>query len=162
MVIDRAVRESLPPGFGFLVPRSEGKRMLAATFVHNKFPHRAPEDRALLRCFIGGKSSTRAFNLADDQIAAIVREDLRQIIGLTATPLFTRIYRWHGAMAQYAVGHLERLQRIENQLRDLPGLALAGNGYRGIGVPDCIRSGNEGASRILVGLGLTEKPVATV
>ncbi|HTZ96062.1 MAG TPA: protoporphyrinogen oxidase [Terriglobales bacterium] len=160
---DQNVRAALPPGFGFLVPRSEGRQMLAATFVHNKFPHRAPEDRALLRCFIGGARSAQAFKLSDDDLIQIVREELRQIIGLTAPPLFSRIYRWNGAMAQYGVGHLDRLQRIENLVAGLPGLALAGNGYRGIGVPDCIRSGSEAATRALAALGLAEtNPVAAV
>jgi len=153
---DRSVRASLPPGFGFLVPRSEGKRTLAATFVHNKFPHRAPEDRALLRCFIGGARDEEVLQTPDEEIVRMVRDDLRQIIKLTADPLFTRVYRWKGAMAQYGVGHLERLQRIETLLQQLPGLALAGNGYRGIGVPDCVRSGNDAANRILLGLGLAE------
>jgi protoporphyrinogen/coproporphyrinogen III oxidase len=158
---DRKVRASLPPGFGFLVPRSEGKQMLAATFVHNKFPHRAPEDRALLRCFIGGTRSAEALTQSDEQLVRVVRKELRQIIGLTADPLFTRIYRWNGAMAQYGVGHLERLQRIDNLLVDLPGLALAGNAYRGIGVPDCIRSGSEAANRALAAVGFAEIKSAT-
>ncbi len=101
---DQDVRAALPPGFGFLVPRSEGKRLLAATFVHNKFPHRAPEDRALIRCFLGGTRDEQVLQLADDEILNIVREELRQILGLNAEPLFTRIYRWKGAMAQYVRG----------------------------------------------------------
>lgn len=158
---DQKVRASLPPGFGFLVPRSEGKQMLAATFVHNKFPHRAPEDRALLRCFIGGARSAEAWGLSDDDLVRAVREELRQVLGLTDAPLFTRVYRWNGAMAQYGVGHLERLQRIENLLTQFPGLALAGNGYRGIGVPDCIRSGSDAVNRILAATGLTEPKSVT-
>jgi oxygen-dependent protoporphyrinogen oxidase len=158
---DHSVRSALPPGFGFLVPRSEGKRMLATTFVHNKFPHRAPADRALLRCFIGGAHNEEILQLSDEQILAIVREELRQIIGLTADPVFTRIYRWKGAMAQYGVGHLDRLQRIDKLLAKIPGLALAGNGYRGIGVPDCIRAGSEAASKTLAAVGLSEKRVPT-
>jgi protoporphyrinogen/coproporphyrinogen III oxidase len=146
---DKEVRESLPPGFGFLVPRSEGKRMLATTFVHNKFSHRAPADRALLRCFLGGSRDEQVLQLGDEDILRLVREELRQILGLAAEPGFARIYRWQGAMAQYTVGHLERLERIENLRKQLPGLALAGNGYRGIGVPDCIRSGEEAAAQIL-------------
>jgi oxygen-dependent protoporphyrinogen oxidase len=146
---DGKVRSSLPPGFGFLVPHSEGRRMLAATFVHNKFPHRAPEDRALVRCFLGGSRDEQILQSTDEQILSIVREELEQIIGLTAEPLFTRVYKWKGAMAQYNVGHLERLERIERWRKQLPGLALAGNGYRGIGVPDCVRSGQEAAAEIL-------------
>ena len=143
---DRAALR-LPPGFGFLVPRSEGKRMLACTFVHNKFPHRAPQDRALLRCFLGGARDEEVLSWPEEQIEAAVRKELREILWLTAQPLFCRIYKWQGAMAQYGAGHLERLQRIELLRQQLPGLALAGNGYRGIGVPDCIRSGKEAAAQ---------------
>jgi protoporphyrinogen/coproporphyrinogen III oxidase len=146
---DKDVRAALPPGFGFLVPRSEGKRTLAATFVHNKFPHRAPADRALIRCFLGGSRDEQVLQLPDDEILNIVREELRQILGLSAEPLFTRLYRWKSAMAQYVVGHLERLQRIEGLLKQWPGLVLAGNAYRGIGVPDCVRSGEEAAQQVL-------------
>ncbi len=146
---DRNVRESLPPGFGFLVPRSEGKQLLAATFVHNKFSHRAPDDRALLRCFFAGSHAENIWPMADDAIIAIVRNDLQQILGVRARPLFARVYRWKSAMAQYGVGHLERLERIERLRQQLPGLALAGNGYRGIGVPDCIKSGQAAANQLL-------------
>src|ERR1022692_1152287 len=144
---DRHVRQSLPPGFGFLVPRSEGKRLLAATFVHNKFPHRAPDDRALLRCFFAGSNAENIWQLSDDAIIAVVRNELQQILRLRAAPLFARVYRWKSAMAQYGVGHLERLDRIERLRRQFPGLALAGNGYRGIGVPACVRSGQEAAKQ---------------
>jgi protoporphyrinogen/coproporphyrinogen III oxidase len=153
---DRSVRDALPPGFGFLIPRSEGKGMLAATFVHNKFPHRAPDDRALLRCFMGGARNEQLLQAPDEEILRIAREELRQIIGLAANPLFTRVYRWNGAMAQYGVGHLDRLQRVESVLQQLPGLTLAGNGYRGIGVPDCVRSGSEAAANALLAVGLRQ------
>jgi oxygen-dependent protoporphyrinogen oxidase len=146
---DRDVRHSLPPGFGFLVPRSEGKALLAATFVHKKFPHRAPDNRALLRCFFAGPNAANLWHLSDDAIIAIVRNELQQILGLRATPIFARIYKWNSAMAQYGVGHLERLDRIEHLRQHLPGLALAGNGYRGIGIPDCIRSGQDAANQVL-------------
>jgi oxygen-dependent protoporphyrinogen oxidase len=148
---DRSVRSALPPGFGFLVPRSEGRQMLATTFVHNKFPERVPSDRALLRCFIGGENM---LELSDDAILRAVGDELRQIVGLKADPLFTRIYRWRRAMAQYGVGHLERLQRIEEFLRQLPGIALAGNAYRGIGVSDCVRSGTAAANQAMAAAGL--------
>jgi len=151
---DETVRRALPPGFGFLVPRSEGRRMLAATFVHNKFPHRAPENRAIIRCFLGGSRDEEILDRTEDQILQIVRSELQQIIGLTAEPLFTRVYKWRAAMAQYSVGHLERLQRIEALRQKLPGLALAGNAFNGIGVPDCVRSGAEAASRVLTAMGL--------
>ena len=159
---DRKVRESLPPGFGYLVPRSESKRMIAATFLHNKFPHRAPEDRALVRCFLGGVRDEQALDLSEDEILRIVREELRSILSLTAEPLFARIHKWKSAMAQYSVGHLERLERIERMRQQLPGLALAGNGYRGVGVPDCVRSGRQAAKDVLVALGLEQTVPAGV
>jgi oxygen-dependent protoporphyrinogen oxidase len=154
MGYDLEVRQSLPPGFGFLVPRSEGKRLLAATFVHNKFPHRAPEDRALLRCFFAGSNAEAVWDLKDQQIIDIVRHELRQILGaqipgLREEPLFARVYKWKSAMAQYGVGHLERLDKIERIVKQIPGLTLAGNAYRGIGVPDCVRSGREAAKQLL-------------
>ena len=157
---ERKVRSFLPPGFGFLVPRSEGKRLLAATFVHNKFPHRAPEDRALIRCFLGGAADEQILELSEEQIIGIVRSELRQIIGLGADPLFIRVYKWKKAMAQYGVGHLERLERIERLRQNLPGLVLAGNAYRGIGVPDCVRSGSDAALQLLSSFGLKAAPNA--
>jgi oxygen-dependent protoporphyrinogen oxidase len=146
---DRAVRQSLPPGFGFLVPRSEGKRLLAATFVHNKFLHRAPADRALLRCFFAGSSAASVWDLPDEEIVAVVKNDLRQILGVSADPLFSRVYKWKSAMAQYTVGHLDRLERIDRLRQQLPGIALAGNAYRGIGVPDCVRSGRDAVQQLM-------------
>jgi protoporphyrinogen/coproporphyrinogen III oxidase len=154
------VRSSLPPGFGFLVPRSEGKQMLAATFVHNKFPHRAPEDRGLIRCFLGGVRNEQVLELSDDQILRTVLDELRQIVSVTADPLFARVYKWTSAMAQYGVGHLERLQRIERLCQRLPGLALAGNAYHGIGVPDCVRSGSDAAGQVLNSLGMQAAPTS--
>jgi oxygen-dependent protoporphyrinogen oxidase len=153
---DEKVRRSLPPGFGFLVPRGAGHRMLAATFVHNKFPHRAPENRALIRCFLGGARDEQIMQASENDILQIVRGELRQILGaaLNPDPLFARVYKWKSAMAQYSVGHLARLQRIEALRQKLPGLALAGNGYNGIGVPDCVRSGAEAAGKILAEMGM--------
>ena len=152
---DEKVRRSLPPGFGFLVPRSAGHRMLAATFVHNKFPHRAPENRALLRCFLGGSR--------DEEILASTKKKFckssaanfaRSLASSTPSLLFARVYKWKSAMAQYSVGHLERLRASKRSAQKLPGLALAGNGYNGIGVPDCVRSGAEAAGKILAEMGM--------
>lgn len=139
----------LPPGFGFLVPRSEGTRMLACTFVHNKFPHRAPENKGLLRCFLGGARDEAVLSMSDDELLKTVRYEMEKILHLHERPIFSRIYRWRGAMAQYESGHIARVTRIEKRIADIPGLAIAGNAYHGIGVPDCIRSGQEAASAIL-------------
>jgi oxygen-dependent protoporphyrinogen oxidase len=141
------VRNALPPGFGFLVPHRECKRMMAATFVHNKFPHRVPEGRALVRCALGGARDEGMISLSDEEIVLIVRDELRQIVGINSEPLFARIYRWSKAMAQYTVGHLDRVKKIDGLLP--PGIFLAGNGYRGIGVPDCVRTGKEAAEGAL-------------
>jgi oxygen-dependent protoporphyrinogen oxidase len=130
--------------------------MLAATFAHNKFPFRAPADRALIRCFLGGAGREQMLELSEDEIARIVRGELRQVLGLAAEPLFTRVYKWKAAMAQYNVGHVERVDRIEHLRRQLPGLSLAGNGYRGIGVPDCVRSGQNAAAQALAAVGIAQ------
>jgi len=137
-----------PPGFGFLVPRSEGTRMLATTFVHTKFPFRAPEDKALVRCFLGGAKDQGVLKFGDEEILGIVRRELRQIVGIKAEPWFARVFRWDRAMAQYTPGHLERIERIGETLKQIPTLSIAGNFYKGIGVPDCVRTGKEAAEHM--------------
>jgi len=147
LIYDKRDLSGLPPGFGFLVPRSERRRMLACTFVHNKFPHRAPANRGIVRCFLGGSRDEEILDATDEAILGLLGQELKQILGLDAKPLVERVYKWKAAMAQYGVGHLERLERIEGLRRAIPGLSLAGNGYNGIGVPDCIRSGRVAASQ---------------
>jgi len=149
LAFDQNVRASLPPGFGFLVPENEPIEILAATFVHNKFPFRAPEDTALIRCFLGGTNADDYMQLDDKAIVEIVRHDLNRVLGIAADPLFISLHRWNRAMAQYTVGHLDRLERINTLRQKLPGLALAGNAYTGIGIPDCIRSGINAAAEVL-------------
>ena len=141
--------QHLPPGFGFLVPRSEGTRMLACTFVHNKFSHRTPADKGLLRCFLGGARDEAVLSLSDDDLLAAIRAELKKIIKLDVNPIFARIYRWRGAMAQYESGHLARVERIEKRVGAMKGIAIAGNAFHGIGVPDCVRSGQQAAAAIL-------------
>ncbi|MGD0931641.1 MAG: protoporphyrinogen oxidase [Candidatus Korobacteraceae bacterium] len=138
----------LPRGFGFLVPRSEGTRMLACTFVHNKFPHRAPPDKGILRCFLGGARDEAVLGLSDEEILETVHRELRDLVKLDARPIFSRVYRWREAMAQYEPGHIARVAKIEGRVAEIPGLAIAGNAYHGIGVPDCIRGGMEAANSV--------------
>jgi protoporphyrinogen/coproporphyrinogen III oxidase len=152
---DRLVRESLPPGFGFLVPRTERKSVLAATFVHNKFPGRVPGDQALVRCFLGGSRDEQAVSAADDEIARTCREELRSLLSINVEPRFVIVRKWPRAMAQYAVGHSAKMERVKTMLSSARGVALAGNAYSGIGVPDCIRSGAEAADKVLADLGFT-------
>ena len=142
----------LPPGFGFLVPAKERRRLLACTFVHRKFPENVAEGRGLLRCFMGGSRDTEVLSLSDAEALATAQRELREILGLTAQPLFARIHRWPDSMAQYVVGHAERLRTIEAELEKLPGIYLAGNAYSGIGISDCIRTGRAGAERALAGV----------
>lgn len=148
LIYDRAALADKDKGFGFLVPRTEGRRMLACTFVHNKFPHRAPENRAIVRAFLGGLRDESVLGLSDEQVISTVKREVREIAGISGEPRAFRIYRWKRAMAQPAPGHLDRLARIEQLRKSLRGLALAGNAYTGIGVPDCVRTGTEAANEV--------------
>ncbi|MGZ4787822.1 MAG: protoporphyrinogen oxidase [Terriglobales bacterium] len=145
---------NMPPGFGFLVPKNENRRIRALTFVHNKFPHRAPADKGIVRVFLGGLSDQGVLALSDEEILSTVRRELSEIVGLTAEPRITRVYRWNRAMAQYGPGHLDRVQRIQQALAATSNLALAGNAYQGIGVPDCLASGLSAAMSICDQLGI--------
>lgn len=162
LAFDESVKAALPPGFGFLVPRHEQRRMLACTFVHAKFNHRAPDGKALLRCFLGGIRDRGVLDLGDEEAIDLVRKELNDILHFTNDPLFYRVHRWPSSMAQYPVGHADCTRLIERRVQDLPGLYLAGNAYSGIGVSDCIRTGKLAASQALayVSPGSQEAPRA--
>jgi oxygen-dependent protoporphyrinogen oxidase len=149
LAYDGAAVRQLPPGFGFLVPLKEKRRLLACTFVHAKFSHRVPVGHGLLRCFLGGSRDPEVLELGDQEIINLVREELQSVLKLSATPLFHRIHRWRRAMAQYEVGHEETVTRIQTRLQNHPSLALAGNAYSGIGISDCVRTGRAAADRVL-------------
>jgi len=131
-------------GHGFLVPKLERQYLMGCTWVGNKFNHRVPDDMVLLRCFVGGNGLA----LTDEELVAAARSELRGIMGLQAQPVFHSIARWPNAMAQYTVGHQQRVERIEAIMKTIPGLHLAGNAYRGIGIPDCVKMGKDAAARI--------------
>lgn len=143
---------SLPPGFGYLVPATEGRSMLACTFVHTKFAGRMPRDKGVLRCFLGGAGKDSVLDATDDQLTGIVLKELAEILGLRAKPNFVRVVRSRQAMAQYGVGHLERMGFVRDGVAAMPNLQLAGNAYQGIGVPDCIRTGQHAAEMVLKSL----------
>ena len=139
---------NLPEGFGFLVPASEGRAMLACTFVHRKFLGRTPKDQAVLRAFPGGMRGEALLAETDANLITTVRRELADILHLTAIPVTTRVTRWRRSMAQYSVGHNDRKARIAEHVAKLKGLYLAGNAYDGIGISDCIRLGKKAAAEI--------------
>jgi oxygen-dependent protoporphyrinogen oxidase len=144
-------REDIPhplDGFGFVVPFIEKRTIMACTFSSVKFPGRAPQGHALLRAFVGGALQPQLFNLTPDQLVSTVRRDLRDLLGIDRVPLFAEVAKWEQSMPQYHLGHLARVKRIEERVASLPGLTLAGNAYSGLGIPDCIRSGQNAAEAI--------------
>ena len=143
----------LGAGRGFVIPRVEDRELTAVTWVTSKFPGRAPDGLALVRGFVGRAGREEAVGLPDDELVALMRRELREILGLTAEPVLTRVYRWPRALPQYTLGHLERVATIERHVAQLPGLFLLGSAYRGVGIPDCIQSGSEAAARALDHLG---------
>ena len=148
---DAADFAKLPEGFGFLVPKKERRRLVACTWVGTKFSYRVPEGKIVARCFLGGMEDAGVLAERDDAIIAAVTAELREIAGITARPRFSRIARWPRSMAQYSVGHGQRVEELEARVAGIRGLYLAGNAYSGIGIPDCIRMGKMAAERILAG-----------
>jgi oxygen-dependent protoporphyrinogen oxidase len=148
-------REDIPhplDGFGFVVPVIEGRTLLACSFSSVKFAGRAPEGHALLRGFIGGAMQPENFALDEERMIKAVRADLRELLGIEKPPLFAHVEKWPRSMAQYHLGHLERVNAIKNRLDQLPNLQLAGNAYGGAGIPDCIRSGEAAAESLLASM----------
>ena len=161
LVYDEAKIGPLPEGFGFLVPAMEGRAMLACTFAHRKFLGRTPPGKAVFRAFLGGMKRVDLLDKSDEALVAVVRREMGEILGAKAIgaevePEFAQVTRWRRTMAQYSVGHKERMQRVNARVAALSGLRLVGNAYDGIGVPDCIRLGRK-AARELAGV---PEPVA--
>jgi oxygen-dependent protoporphyrinogen oxidase len=136
-------------GFGFVVPFIERRATLACTFSSVKFAGRAPVGHALLRAFVGGALQPEMFDLDEQPMLEAVRRDMRDLLGINAPPLFAHVEKWPRSMAQYHLGHLDRVARINERLRRLPTLALCGNAYTGAGLPDCVRSGESAAECII-------------
>ncbi len=142
-----AVRHPLN-GSGFVVPRVEGTGILAGSWLSSKWPNRAPEGHVLLRTFVGGARDPEALQKTDQELLALSLGALRPLLGITADPLFSRIYRWERANAQHEVGHLARVAAIERALTKHPGLFVTGSGFRGTGIPDCIADGRATAKAV--------------
>ena len=141
-------------GFGFVVPFIERRATLACTFSSVKFAGRAPEGDALLRAFVGGALQPEMFDLDEAEMVEAVRRDLRDLLGVAAPPLFAHVEKWPRSMAQYHLGHTERLARIRASLKNHDALALCGNAYEGAGLPDCVRTGERAAETLLDTLSL--------
>lgn len=136
-------------GFGFVVPFIEKRSLIACTFSSVKFAGRAPEGCALLRAFVGGALQPDMLTLPEADLISRVRDDLRDLLGIERPPLFSELIKWEHSMPQYHVGHVQKLQRIQERVALLPHITLAGNAYSGLGIPDCIRSGESAAEEIL-------------
>lgn len=136
-------------GFGFIVPRKEGRDLIAATWTSLKWPYRAPADQVLVRCYVGGVGRERILQLDDEQLVSRVRAELSNVCGIKPEPSYVEVNRWPKAMPQYSLGHLDRLRQLDAALSRYGGLVLTGAGYRGVGIPDCIREGTAAAIRIL-------------
>ncbi|EXX84570.1 protoporphyrinogen oxidase, partial [Paenibacillus darwinianus] len=133
-------------GSGFLVPRTEGRHITACTWTSTKWLHTSPPDKVLLRCYVGRAGHEDTVELPDEQLSAIVLQDIREILGIRAKPLFTEVTRLRRSMPQYPVGHVERSRAFKLQLAEtLPGVWATGAAFDGIGLPDCIRQGKETA-----------------
>ena len=141
-------KADLPPGFGFLVPRTEGRQMMACTFVHKKFSHRVPEDAVLLRCFFSSSRVPDLLGFSEETLQAMARKELKEILGIDSQPRFARTFRWDCAMPQYETGHLERVAEMEKMLAGLTGTHVIGNSFYGIGIPDCIKSARQATEKI--------------
>jgi oxygen-dependent protoporphyrinogen oxidase len=133
-------------GYGYVIPRREGRKALACTWTSTKFPHRAPGGYALIRVFVGRAGQNIPWN--ENDLLELAKEELQLTLGIAAEPILSRVFMWDKAMPQYNLGHPEILKRIDAALENHPGLALAGNGYRGIGIPDCIHSGELAVERV--------------
>jgi oxygen-dependent protoporphyrinogen oxidase len=142
----------LPPGHGFLVPRSEDRKIMACTFVHKKFPHRAPGDKKLLRCFFSSSRMPDLLTYSDEALQQFARQELKDVLGVNAEPRFARTFRWERAMAQYETGHLDRVAEMEKIIAAMPGFHIIGNSFHGIGVPDCIKSARLAVEQITSGV----------
>jgi oxygen-dependent protoporphyrinogen oxidase len=160
LAFERAAVPHPLDGFGFVVPAVEGRSLIACSFSSVKYAGRAPADAVLLRVFCGGALATEMMALSDDALTEAARRELAALLGITAAPRLVRVHRHARAMPQYEVGHLARLRRIDDRVAAHRGLALAGNAYRGVGVPDCVASGEAAAARVLGVEGPAEGGVA--
>lgn len=154
-----AADRGAPDGFGFLVPRCEGIRILGALWESSIYADRAPEGKALVRVMIGGARDPGAVDVEEDELLAIVRRELRETMGLHVAPEFVRVIRHRRGIPQYTNGHVARLQRIDTLLQAHPGLFLAGNSYRGVSINSCVAEAGAIADNVLAAIGRNVEPL---
>jgi oxygen-dependent protoporphyrinogen oxidase len=135
-------------GSGFVVPRAEGTGILAASWLSSKWPHRAPDDRVLMRAFVGGGRDPQALQKTDGELVSLALSALGPLLGIAGEPLLTRVYRFERASAQHEVGHMDRMAAIDRALTARPGLYVTGSGFRGVGIPDCVADARATARKV--------------
>jgi oxygen-dependent protoporphyrinogen oxidase len=161
VTVSLAYRQTDVPGSlaatGYVVPRAEGRPALACTFSSTKFAGRAPDGQTLLRVYLGRAGEPDVVSASDEALVRVARAELRQTLGVEADPLRQWIFRWPDGLPQYNLGHLERVRVVRLRLAAQPGLYLAGAAYQGVGIPDCIASGEAAADQALAGLATKER-----
>jgi oxygen-dependent protoporphyrinogen oxidase len=136
-------------GFGYLIPKNEGCKILGTLWDSSIFPERAPEGHVLLRSMMGGATTPEAIDLSDAEVKERTMAELKKIMGIDAEPDFVRIFRHQRAIPQYIVGHADRLVAIDERLKTLPGLVLTGNAFSGIGLNDCVNAANKAGEQVV-------------
>jgi len=137
-------------GFGFLIPRTQGIRILGSIWTSSIFEQRAPEGYVQFRTMLGGAGDPSVMDLSDDQVLDVVRRELSPLIGLAGEPAFVRVYRWKHGIPQFTLGHRERRARLEQLASGHPGLHLVGNAYYGVGLNDCVKMAHRLAGQLQV------------
>jgi oxygen-dependent protoporphyrinogen oxidase len=138
-----------PDSFGFVVPAIEQCKIMACTFSSLKYPGRAPQEQILLRAFVGGSLQPELFQDDDETMEKNVRDELSKLLGVATEPRFARIWRHPNSMPQYDVGHDQKIERVESEIKKFPTLTLAGSAYHGVGISDCVRIGEQAAEQII-------------
>jgi oxygen-dependent protoporphyrinogen oxidase len=136
-------------GFGFVVPKAEKRKIMACTWTSSKFPERVPEGHVLIRCFIGGALCEDLAEQSEQALEDMVKNELKEMMGITETPLFCRVFKNQKANVQYQVNHGELIDQVNEQLASIPGMYLSGSAYTGIGIPDCVLNGTRAAESVI-------------
>jgi len=139
-------------GYGYVVPRVEGRDVMAMTWTTSKWGGRAPQGQVVIRAFVGRVGQVGALEGDDESLVQLTLKELKDILGLDVVPSMTRVYRWDRGMPQYNMGHVDRVDRVDAELARIPGFELAGNYLRGVGIPDCVVSGETVAANLVADL----------